>query len=109
MYSIPAVNDFEYGIGREARTTKGSEYTENGSSTKTVTPRLSATTTAGFSADHDRPAHLRRSDMARAGVESKDAGDCRLGDRRRQGNSVPDDTTRFSRRVPSRSSRRCLI
>jgi len=29
MYSIPAVNDFEYGIGREARTTKGSEYTEN--------------------------------------------------------------------------------
>ena len=29
MYSIPAVNDFEYGIGREARTTRGSEYTEN--------------------------------------------------------------------------------
>jgi len=29
MYSIPAVNDFEYGIGREARTTTGSEYTEN--------------------------------------------------------------------------------
>ncbi|MFC7077683.1 chorismate synthase [Haloarcula halophila] len=29
MYSIPAVNDFEYGIGREARTTKGSEYNED--------------------------------------------------------------------------------
>jgi chorismate synthase len=29
MYSIPAVNDFEYGIGREARTTAGSEYTED--------------------------------------------------------------------------------
>jgi chorismate synthase len=29
VYSIPAVNDFEYGIGREARTTKGSEYTED--------------------------------------------------------------------------------
>ncbi|MFB6074171.1 MAG: chorismate synthase [Haloarculaceae archaeon] len=29
LYSIPAVNDFEYGIGREARTTAGSEYTEN--------------------------------------------------------------------------------
>jgi len=29
MYSIPAVNDFEYGIGREARTTAGSEYNEN--------------------------------------------------------------------------------
>ncbi|MBX0323559.1 chorismate synthase [Halomicroarcula sp. F13] len=29
MYSIPAVNDFEYGIGREARTTAGSEYNED--------------------------------------------------------------------------------
>ena len=29
MYSIPAVNDFEYGIGREARTTRGSDYTED--------------------------------------------------------------------------------
>lgn len=29
MYSVPAVNDFEYGIGREARTTAGSEYNEN--------------------------------------------------------------------------------
>ncbi|MFD1634664.1 chorismate synthase [Haloplanus ruber] len=29
MYAIPAVNDFEYGIGREARTTAGSEYTED--------------------------------------------------------------------------------
>ncbi|WP_324758300.1 chorismate synthase [Haloarcula montana] len=29
MYSIPAVNDFEYGIGREARTTRGSEYNED--------------------------------------------------------------------------------
>ncbi|MFC6973616.1 chorismate synthase [Halomicroarcula sp. GCM10025709] len=29
MYSIPAVNDFEYGIGREARTTSGSDYNED--------------------------------------------------------------------------------
>ncbi len=29
MYSIPAVNDFEYGIGREARTAAGTEYTED--------------------------------------------------------------------------------
>ncbi|WP_254271455.1 chorismate synthase [Haloarcula marina] len=29
MYSIPAVNDFEYGIGRDARTTRGSEYNED--------------------------------------------------------------------------------
>jgi len=29
MYSIPAVNDFEYGIGREARTTAGSDYNED--------------------------------------------------------------------------------
>jgi chorismate synthase len=29
MYSIPAVNDFEYGIGRDARTTAGSEYNED--------------------------------------------------------------------------------
>ncbi|MFC6865479.1 chorismate synthase [Halomicroarcula sp. GCM10025817] len=29
MYSIPAVNDFEYGIGRAARTTAGSEYNED--------------------------------------------------------------------------------
>jgi len=29
MYSIPAVNDFEYGVGREARTTAGSEYNED--------------------------------------------------------------------------------
>jgi len=29
MYSIPAVNDFEYGIGREARTTRGSDYNED--------------------------------------------------------------------------------
>jgi chorismate synthase len=29
MYAIPAVNDFEYGIGREARTTTGSEYNED--------------------------------------------------------------------------------
>ena len=29
LYSIPAVNDFEYGIGREARTTAGSEYNED--------------------------------------------------------------------------------
>ncbi|WP_338741811.1 chorismate synthase [Haloplanus salilacus] len=29
MYSIPAVNDFEYGIGRDARTTTGSEYNED--------------------------------------------------------------------------------
>jgi chorismate synthase len=29
MYAIPAVNDFEYGIGREARTTSGSEYNED--------------------------------------------------------------------------------
>jgi chorismate synthase len=29
MYSIPAVNDFEYGIGREARTTTGGEYNED--------------------------------------------------------------------------------
>jgi chorismate synthase len=29
MYSIPAVNDFEYGIGREARTTRGIEYNED--------------------------------------------------------------------------------
>ncbi|MUV89244.1 chorismate synthase [Halapricum sp. CBA1109] len=29
MYSIPAVNDFEYGIGREARTTAGTEYNED--------------------------------------------------------------------------------
>ncbi len=29
MYSIPAVKDFEYGIGRDARTTAGSEYNED--------------------------------------------------------------------------------
>jgi chorismate synthase len=29
MYSIPAVNDFQYGIGRAARTTAGSEYNED--------------------------------------------------------------------------------
>ena len=29
MYSIPAVNDFEYGIGREARTTRGIDYNED--------------------------------------------------------------------------------
>ncbi|MBX0294444.1 chorismate synthase [Haloarcula nitratireducens] len=29
MYSIPAVNDFEYGIGRESRTTTGEEYNED--------------------------------------------------------------------------------
>jgi chorismate synthase len=29
MYSIPAVNDFEYGIGREARTTAGIDYNED--------------------------------------------------------------------------------
>jgi chorismate synthase len=29
LYSIPAVNDFEYGIGREARTTAGIDYNEN--------------------------------------------------------------------------------
>ena len=29
LYSIPAVNDFEYGLGRESRTTTGSEYNED--------------------------------------------------------------------------------
>jgi chorismate synthase len=29
MYSIPAVTDFELGIGRDARTARGTDYTEN--------------------------------------------------------------------------------
>ncbi|CCQ32331.1 Chorismate synthase protein [Halorhabdus tiamatea SARL4B] len=29
IYSIPAVNDFEYGVGRDARTMAGSEYNED--------------------------------------------------------------------------------
>jgi len=29
IYSIPAVNDFEYGVGRDARTMRGTEYNED--------------------------------------------------------------------------------